>query len=132
MNAWKNLLAVVAVLVASFGFVACSDDADELGVGAECTSTENCDSGDEEIKLTCLTVFKGGYCGIEGCTKNADCPENSICVTHDDAKNYCFRTCAEKTECNANRGAEVESNCSSSITRVETGSEKACVPSSGN
>jgi hypothetical protein len=129
MNGWKILAVVVSL--GAFGLAGCSDDADALGVGAECTSTENCDSGDDEIKLTCLTTFKGGYCGIEGCTKNADCPESSICVTYDDGKNYCFRTCAEKAECNANRGAEVESNCSSSITRVEEGTAKACIPSSG-
>jgi len=128
---WK-CLAASAMLITSFGIVGCSDDdADSLGVGAECTSSDQCDSGDENIKLSCLTAFKGGYCGLEGCTANKGCPENAICVTHEDGKNYCFRVCAEKTECNANRSTEFESNCSSSITRVEAGTQKACLPPSG-
>jgi hypothetical protein len=45
--------------------------------------------------------------------------------------NYCFRACVDKAECNANRGPEVESNCSSNITRVDGGETKACVPPSG-
>jgi hypothetical protein len=92
---------------------------------AECTASGQC----ENEELTCLTQFKGGYCGASGCLKNADCPDNSICVTQAGA-NYCFRTCADKAECNENRSAENESNCSSNITRAEEGTEKACVPPS--
>jgi hypothetical protein len=123
-------IAVAFATAALFASAGCSDDADALGVGAECTSNDQCD-GDEDKPLNCLTAFKGGYCGLEGCKANADCPENSICVTHEDAKSYCFRVCAEKADCNANRTTEVESNCSSSITRVEAGTQKACVPPSG-
>ena len=127
----KRLAIAVALTTAALlANAGCGDDADALGVGAECTSGDQCDSDDEEIALSCLTSFKGGYCGLEGCKANADCPESSICVTHDDAKNYCFRVCAEKAECNANRGAEVESNCASNITRVEEGTQKACLPPS--
>ena len=131
MTSGKRLVVVFGVVVGLFPYAGCGSDADELGVGAECTGNDQCDSGDDELVLSCLTTFKGGYCGLEGCKANADCPEDSICVTHEDAKNYCFRVCAEKAECNANRAAEVESNCSSSITRVEEGSQKACLPPSG-
>ena len=115
-------------LVLSF---ACGDDsgADRLGVGAECTATDECD---EDTNQSCLTAFKGGYCGIEACVVSSDCPENSACVAHTNGTNYCFRTCLDKAECNANRGAEVESNCSSSVTFVDdVGNLKACVPPSG-
>jgi hypothetical protein len=132
MNGFKSALALAVLALGTVGFAGCSDDADELGVGAECTSNEQCKSGDDDITLSCLTAFKGGYCGLEGCTKNADCPENSICVTHEDGKNYCFRTCLEKIDCNVNRGADNESNCSSNITRVEQGTDKACVPPSAS
>ncbi|MGI5865101.1 MAG: hypothetical protein ACOX6T_24025 [Myxococcales bacterium] len=128
----KRLTIAVALATAAlFANAGCGNDADALGVGAECTSNDQCDSGDEDKPLSCLTAFKGGYCGLAGCKANADCPESSICVTHEDAKNYCFRVCADKADCNANRTAEVESNCSSSITRVEEGTQKACVPPSG-
>ena len=83
-------------------------------------------------KLTCLTQFKGGYCGASGCTSDAVCPEGSICVTHTDRVNYCFLVCVDKTECNVNRTAVNESNCSANITRVDGGSQKACVPPSGS
>jgi hypothetical protein len=105
----------------------CGNDADDARIGAECTANSQC----ENEELTCLTQFKGGYCGASGCTKNADCLDGSICVTQAGA-NYCFRTCTDKAECNTHRSVENESNCSSNITRVETGSQKACVPPSGS
>jgi hypothetical protein len=109
---------------------ACGDDdpkADRLGVGAQCTSTDQCD---EETNQQCL-AFKGGYCGIQGCTGDADCPEASACIAHTDGMNYCFRTCVEKVDCNANRDADNEANCSSSVTFVDdTMGRKACVPPS--
>lgn len=104
----------------------CGSDADDVMIGAECTSAGECDN--EE--LTCLTQFKGGYCGAAQCTANADCPEDSACVNHEGA-NYCFRTCVDKAECNENRSTENEANCSSSVTFAEGGTGKACVPPSG-
>jgi hypothetical protein len=107
--------------------LSCGTPADQAGIGAQCTQTSECINTD----LTCLTQFKGGYCGASGCQKHADCPEGSICVTHEGA-NYCFRTCTDKIECNRNRSLENESNCSSSITPAESSSSKACVPPSGS
>ena len=111
---------------------ACGDDdteADRLGVGAQCESTDQCDP---DIDLLCLPQFKGGYCGLQGCEADEDCPEASACVLHEDGETYCFRICADKSECNANRDLENEANCSSSAEFVE-GAEgrKACVPPSG-
>jgi hypothetical protein len=116
------ILAAVALVFVAVG----CNDADSERIGAECTANGQC----ENEELTCLTQFKGGYCGASGCMKNADCPDGSICVTHAGA-NYCFRTCSDKPECNKHRSVENESNCSSNITRVEAGSQKACVPPSG-
>ena len=123
------ILAYVCSL-SLFLLAACGgDDADSLGVAAQCTATDECDSDNGQ---SCLLDFKGGYCGIVDCTDDTGCPDNSACVTHDDGMNYCFRTCTDKAECNANRGADNEANCSSSVTFVETqaGSVKACVPPS--
>lgn len=117
---------VVAFL--AIGTAACGADVDKLGVGGSCNAEDACSKNDDFI-LTCLSEFKGGYCGLTGCTKNADCPESSICVTHEGA-NYCFRTCENKSECNENRDEHEESNCSSSIARVEDGKVKACIPPS--
>jgi hypothetical protein len=109
--------------------VACGgDEADELGVGAQCTSNTDCNP---DIGPTCLTQFKGGYCGLTGCTVDADCPDASACVQHD-GMNYCFRTCADKAECNANRDAANEANCSGTADFVEGAQgRKACVPPNG-
>jgi hypothetical protein len=102
-------------------------EADRRGVGAECTKAEDCQTGQQ-----CL-AFKGGYCGIQNCMADKDCPSGSACVRHTDNVNYCFRTCVEKIDCNRNRAVENESNCSSSITFVEGGkTTKACVPPSGS
>jgi hypothetical protein len=101
-------------------------EADRQGVGAQCTKADDCLTGQQ-----CLP-FKGGYCGVQGCTADKDCPSGSACVHHTDGINYCFRTCIDKVDCNRNRSLENESNCSSSVTFVETGKTvKACVPPSG-
>ena len=122
------MLRLLFVASALACFSGCGSDADSLGVGAQCTGNDQCDP---DTHQTCL-MFKGGYCGIQGCTKDADCPDQSKCVMHDDGMNYCFRTCADKAECNANRDAANEANCSSSVTFVENNPGiKACVPPSG-
>ena len=113
----------------------CGDDsteADRIGVGAECTASAECESP-EGFELICLAQFKGGYCGLEGCAGDDDCPDGSACVAHTDGKNYCFRDCTEggKTECNRNRSPDNESNCSANIVFVDDlGDRKACVPPS--
>ena len=115
-------------LIFAFG---CGDDdgnaADRAGIGAECSASDDC-YGEE---LICLDQFKAGYCGLVGCTADDDCPVGSACVSHDDGSNYCFRVCVSKAECNRNRSAENEANCSSDVDFVAgTKEQKACVPPS--
>ena len=107
----------------------CGDDdgADDLGIGAQCADSDECSS-----TQTCLS-FKGGYCGVSGCVSDLGCPADSACIAHDDGINYCFRTCANKSDCNANRNVENEANCSSTATFVDpVAGRKACTPPSGN
>ena len=128
----KNLYAIGLFLV-SGAAVGCGDgstEADRLGVGAQCTEAADCPT-ETTFELECLTAFTGGYCGLAGCDGDADCPEGSACVTHDDLENYCFRICVDKSECNLNRSPENESNCSSNIYFVDPQAGlKACVPPS--
>jgi hypothetical protein len=128
---------ICAVTLAVLG-LACGDDddaveADLLGVGAECSANSEClREGDGGINLACLKQFKGGYCGLEDCSSDADCPEQSVCVAHDDGQNYCFRSCVNKPECNVNRSVDNEANCSSNVDLVDAkGTGKVCVPPSG-
>ena len=110
-------------------------EADRVGVGAECVADDDClePVNDSDPEQVCLTQFKGGYCGIEGCTSNDTCPEGSVCVAHSDGVNYCFRRCTDKSECNLNRSADNESNCSANIDFVDASTTgKACVPPSGD
>ena len=116
--------------------VSCSDDAprvDQIGIGGQCVLQDDCNQ--DLDSLSCLTTFKGGYCGREGCDNNSQCPEGSVCVT-EVGVSYCFRTCAEKVDCNANRDAENESNCSGSFSLTEatdtmpTSQPKVCIPPS--
>lgn len=116
--------------------------ADRFGVGAECNAQDDCDKYEVpeadggEATLECLTEgFKGGYCGLTGCTLSAECPEGAICVAHDDGMNYCFRKCLDKPECNANRTVDNESNCSSSFDWARPADDdggKACIPPSSD
>ena len=111
--------------------IGCDDDkkneAVDLGVGAQCTETAECDEETQE----CLPDFKGGYCGVKDCTGDIDCPEGSRCVAHEDGVNYCFLLCADKVDCNVHRDLDNEANCSSSIDFVDEPQDaKACVPPS--
>jgi hypothetical protein len=113
--------------------VGCGDgdtEADEAYVGGQCGVDDDCNQ-DGLFPQTCLTTFKGGYCGLTGCADDADCPETSACVVHEDGLSYCFRVCADKAECNENRDLENEANCSASVDFVEdVDGRKACVPPS--
>lgn len=94
-----------------------------------CTNDAECPAVDS-VALHCLTEFKGGYCGLTGCTKDADCPAGSLCVG-ELGKNYCFLECTDKTQCNLGRTTVNESNCSSSVTFVDGKTNvKACIPPS--
>ena len=123
-----NRLLSAAIL--SAGLLGCGgNEADELGVGAQCGSSSDCNP---DIGAVCLTPFKGGYCGLMGCATDADCPDASACILWDTAgTTYCFRTCTDKAECNANRDPANESNCSSNVMFKDGAmGRKACVPPS--
>ena len=125
----QTLLLLLGFVASAALTLACGGpgtEADEFGVGAECSSGADC--FDDQA---CLSQFKGGYCGIEGCAVDLDCPEGSACVAHDDGNNYCFRICTDKSECNLNRSPDNESNCSANIEFTDGGGGKACVPPTG-
>ena len=114
-------------------------EADQIGVASSCDETEDCptfgrdledDGGSEEVQLECLQNFRGGYCGIEGCMSDEDCPSGARCVAHTDGMNYCFRVCSSKGECNLNRGPDDAANCSANVVFVGPEQGKACVPPS--
>ncbi len=125
----------VSVGLVLFGMLsACGSDdddggteADKQGIGASCNNNDDC----FEQGQTCLS-FKGGYCGVEDCKDDSDCPSGSRCVAHTaPAKNYCFRVCADKIDCNRNRPADAEANCSANLVFADgKKGGKACIPPS--
>ena len=117
-----RMLLVVTAIGTSSWLAACSAPA----AGNTCAKAEDCPEEQE-----CLTEFKGGYCGTKGCTKDEDCTDDTICVAYEGA-NYCFLKCVDKADCNANRPADQESNCVSSIVAVGSSGSKACVPPAGD
>jgi hypothetical protein len=144
----KTELGVAARMLIAGGALAmfvsslsgCSDDdngpmlsqAQQTGVGAACRVDTDCAQPDAQAPpLKCL-AFKGGYCGLEGCTRLEDCPLGSACVAHENGTNYCFLICNDKPQCNPTRPLDAQSNCSANITFVGGGSSgsKACVPPS--
>lgn len=141
----KTMLAI-SLLAVCLTVGGCDDgsggdptEADGVGIGAECATRENCQPSqsdsetDTEPELICLEQFKGGYCGLEACTLNEECPQGSVCVAHDDGQNYCFLRCTDKSQCNVNRSLDNESNCSANIEFVESETTgKACVPPSAS
>jgi len=107
----------------------------KAGLGTTCAVDGDCESVQK-----CLLEFKGGYCGLRDCVHDTDCPSNTACVEVQAANqdggastsNYCFLVCSMKDECNHDRPATSESNCSSTAVFVDgTNGRKACVPPSG-
>lgn len=135
MTKARLLFTTLSLVALSGALAACGDDDDgglseaqRHGVGAACDADSDCYVG--ELDLVCLS-FKGGYCGLEGCIGDEDCPLGSACVAHDDGKNYCFLVCREKVECNPTRPVAIEANCSANIDFVDgRKGDKACVPPS--
>lgn len=135
VGTWTGAVVTAVALLGG-----CGDDgeggtvADRYGVGAECLSDDDCQQTGLGVAEACLTSFKGGYCGIANCDGDVDCPSGARCVAHRDGVNYCFRTCADKSECNLYRAPDNESNCSSNVTYVDPDDAsvigKACVPPS--
>lgn len=129
---YTALLALARTLVPLLTFAACGDDEDlseaqRHGVGRACEEDRDC--GDGVPPLECLP-FKGGYCGLEDCASDRDCPSGSACVRHD-GKNYCFLICRDKPECNPTRPPDSQANCSSNIEFTDDRRDvKACVPPS--
>ncbi len=121
-------LSMLLVAALTSVCTACGDDESEavrLGVGAACTDDTQC----TEANQHCLTEFRGGYCGVEDCTADVDCPTGSACVTEDDGHNYCFLVCANKPECNVHRSLDNESNCVASLPFVDAADgRKVCRP----
>lgn len=117
--------------------------ADRIGVAWDCQVDEDCPEVEilgaggggstVTVQLSCLTQFTDGYCAIQGCESTSDCPHGATCVAHTDGNNYCFRECAQKSECNANREGAREANCSSNFDYADSADAsnlKACIPPS--
>lgn len=98
----------------------------DCGTGAACAGDADCSGG-----LTCLSSFKGGYCGKRDCAVNADCGADGACVKAADGKNYCFRTCQAASDCSFCRSDGSYATCSDQVAFVETGTTgSVCVPPS--
>src|SRR4051812_32979386 len=98
MGTWMRSAVVGLGVVAALwtAALACGGKAaDRFLIGAECSDAGQC----QNAALTCLSEFKGGYCGAKGCTQDSDCLEGSLCVSYQGAS-YCFRACVDKPECN--------------------------------
>jgi len=120
-------IILVGCFLGLFSMTACGTAADKKGVAAECAADGDCQEQDQK----CLTNFKGGYCGKADCKADSDCPSGALCITHTDKKNYCFRECKDKSECNANRSAN-PANCSANVILASgKKGKKACVPPAG-
>jgi hypothetical protein len=96
----------------------------DCGVGAACVGDVDC-----KAPLTCMTGFKGGYCGVKDCTTNAQCPADSLCVKHSDAVGYCYLKCTAATTCSFCRPPAYAAACSDQVTFLEAGTTgSVCVP----
>lgn len=122
-----NLMTYLVFCLFTFA-LSCSN-ADTKGIAAECKTDADCKEQDQK----CLTQFRGGYCGMKDCTADKNCPTNALCIKHTDNNNYCFRSCNEKVDCNANRSTANEANCSANVESVEGKKGiKSCVPPSSS
>jgi hypothetical protein len=95
----------------------------DCGVGARCSDAADC-----ATDLECVTTFAGGYCTQRGCAVNADCPGDALCVTSGD-ENFCFRPCAQESDCSFCRNSDAGAHCADDVTFAEDGTTgSVCVP----
>lgn len=114
MRFFRLIAACSLILCAACG----DDDAVARGVGAACATDEDC----TEEGQRCLAQFKGGMCGIAGCTASSMCPAGSVCVDDPDlGESFCLLTCVDKPDCNVHRSVDDEANCSSTLNAVDEG-----------
>ena len=123
-----RILLTLSATLCLFAFAGCGSDAAAKGVGAQCASSDDC----QEEGQSCITSFKGGYCGVQDCAADTDCPDGSHCATlKDTGVKYCFLKCVDKVECNTDRDVDNEANCSSREENVDSNNtDKSCVPPS--
>ena len=67
-------------------------------IGEACTAHSDC-----EEELDCMTapeepIFTDGYCGLAGCSEDAECGENGACVDFRGAL-FCLQLCEDDDEC---------------------------------
>jgi hypothetical protein len=96
----------------------------DCGVGADCAGDADCGAD-----LVCLTSFLGGYCGRQGCTTNAECPGESICVK-EGSINYCYKPCTVESDCSVCRKSDLAAACRNDVSYVDTAATNpsVCVP----
>jgi hypothetical protein len=96
------------------------------GVGAGCADGTDCAAG-----LECVTEFRGGYCTKRNCSVNADCPKDSLCVSHSNGKNYCYPICTAEFNCSFCRHPDFVASCRDDVDFAVAGTTgKVCVPPS--
>jgi hypothetical protein len=88
----------------------------DCGVGAACSVVEDCAAG-----LECIPTATGGYCTQRDCSTNADCPQDSFCVTHTDGVNYCLKRCSVASDCSFCRPWQYAGTCSDQVVYAEDG-----------
>jgi hypothetical protein len=132
MTTTNRVILLFVAMLLSVGTVSCGggNQSDKVGIASECAADDDCPKVDS-VQLTCLTIFKGGYCGLRGCLADADCPVGAACI-NEGGVNYCFRECIDKPECNVRRSTANEANCVGSAVHVGVSTAKVCVPPSGN
>ena len=94
----------------------------DCDVGEACSGDADCATG-----LSCATGFQGGYCTVQGCTINTDCPANSVCVARDGV-NYCMRSCTADNDCGFCRPLGMRLTCTADVTDVMGMTGGACAP----
>jgi hypothetical protein len=96
--------------------------------GEGCVEDADCAGG---AGFVCLTDVNGGYCTKTGCSLNADCGQNALCVKRGDSS-YCARTCTPDTayECDHCRPLDSAATCTDQVTFVDatTTPQSVCEP----
>lgn len=87
----RNVLLTAACL-AAFGAQACADSEVDRTLGARCDAVSDC----EQRCLMPSRNTPGGMCSLS-CTKNSDCPGDSVCADRDGG--ICLYPCKTETQC---------------------------------
>lgn len=82
----------------------------QSSVGGACSSADDC-AGSPAACFSADDGFPGGYCVVEGCETNDDCPGDASCWSFQDDTTKCLANCTTRSDCREGYYCDADNTC---------------------